>query len=300
MRPSSTGARYAVIDVGTNSVKLVVAARSEDGAWHTVVDRSEITRLGEGLTEQGEIMPAAAERTGEAISGMAAEARRLEVEDIAAVGTAGLRLAANRDAVVAEIHDRSGIAVEVISAADEARLAYRAVAATIEPGAGSLGVFETGGGSSQFTFGRGSVEHEQFSLPVGAARYTDRFRLDTSVSQGIVQQALRAIGADLAALDGHDHPDTLVGLGGAVTNMAAVSLSLAVYDPGVIRGSTLERAEVGRQLEMYRTASAEQRRSITGLQPQRAEVILAGACIVASIMDRLSRRFTATKRPSPR
>ena len=92
-------------------------------------------------------------------------------------------------------------------------------------------------------------------------------------------------------------PDALVAMGGAVTNLAAVMHQLAAYDPEVVQGSVIERAEIDRQIELYRTRDADARRAIVGLQPNRAEVILAGACIVRTIMDKLGQqRFTVSDR----
>jgi exopolyphosphatase/guanosine-5'-triphosphate,3'-diphosphate pyrophosphatase len=102
--------------------------------------------------------------------------------------------------------------------------------------------------------------------------------------------ALAAIAADLARLDGRPRPDGLVGMGGAVTNMTAVQLGLASYDPDRVQGAVLDRAELDRQIELYRSCDAEARRGIVGLQPKRAEVILAGACIVRTVMDKLGQQ----------
>jgi len=278
--------RYAVIDVGTNSVKFRVAER-EDGGWRPVVDRAEVTRLGEGLHEGGEISSAAAARTADVIAVMAAEARRDGAKEIAAVGTAGLRAATNGDAVLATIEERSGVTVEVVSGDEEGRLAYLAVRSGPLTAAGSVVVFDTGGGSSQFTFGDGDRVVERFSVQVGAVRYTETFGLDGAVSAGVVADARAAIARDLAQLAGRRRPDALVGLGGAVTNMTAVMLELDPYDPDRVRSATLTADEVERQIERYRSTDADGRRQITGLQPQRAEVILAGACIVRTVMHLL-------------
>jgi exopolyphosphatase / guanosine-5'-triphosphate,3'-diphosphate pyrophosphatase len=162
------------------------------------------------------------------------------------------------------------------------------VRAGLGPVAGSLVVFDTGGGSSQFTFGEGDRVDERFSVDVGAVRYTERFGLDGEVDEETLAAAREAIAADLSRLDGRPAPDALVGIGGAVTNLTAVKLELADYDPDAVRGSALEAGEVERQIELYRTRSAEQRREIVGLQPKRAEVILAGACIVRTVLDKLA------------
>jgi exopolyphosphatase / guanosine-5'-triphosphate,3'-diphosphate pyrophosphatase len=278
--------RYGVIDVGTNSVKLHVSERSADGKWHRVIDRAVISRLGEGLGESGTIGSEALDRTAAAIAGMVEEARRAGAIAVAAVGTAGLRIAKNAETVVAELQRRGGIQLEVISGEEESRLAYVGVTAGIAP-TGPLAVFDTGGGSSQFTFGTGTKVAERFSLDVGAVRYTERFGLAGAVSPETVDEAKAAIAADLATLNGRDKPKALIGMGGALTNMTAVALALEAYDPDKVHGARLDTAEIDRQIELYRSTDAAGRRSIVGLQPGRAEVILAGACIVRTVMDLL-------------
>jgi exopolyphosphatase/guanosine-5'-triphosphate,3'-diphosphate pyrophosphatase len=286
---AGTPARYAVIDAGTNSIKFHVGERGADGNWRAVVDRAEMTRLGEGLEKSGEISPAALERTATAIAGMAEEAERHGALAIAAVGTAGLRIARNRNAVIAAIAARTGVIIEVISGEEESRLAYLAAKAGVGLAEGSLVVFDTGGGSTQFTFGRGSVVDERFSVDVGAVRYTERFALATFVTPGVLRDALVAISGDLSRIDGRPTPDALVAMGGAVTNITAVKHGLAVYDPDVVQGTILDRAEIERQVELYRTRDFETRRAIVGLQPKRADIILAGACIVLTVLDKLDR-----------
>ncbi len=279
--------RYAVIDVGTNSVKLLVAERARGGRWITIRDRADVTRLGEGLTESGEISPAAAARAADAIAVMAADAEADGALAVAAVGTAAFRMARNRDAVVTAIESRTGIRVEVIPGEEESRLAYLAVKAGVGLGAGALAVFDTGGGSTQLTFGHGDRVDERFSIDVGAVRYTERFGLARAVDDATLEAVLATISADLARLDGRPPVDALVAMGGAITNIAAVSHGLASYHPDVVHGTVLGRAELDRQVELYRTHDLETRRHIVGLQPARADIILAGACIVRTVMDKL-------------
>ncbi|HEU0194665.1 MAG TPA: Ppx/GppA phosphatase family protein [Gaiellales bacterium] len=281
------GPRFAAIDVGTNSVKFQVAERAADGRWPPVVDRSEMTRLGEGLDEAGRLGDEPVERTVEAITGMAEEARALGVQGIAAVGTAGLRRAPNRDELIDAVRARTGVEVEVISGEEEARISYLGVLAGIGAVSGSLAVFETGGGSSQFTFGSGDHIDERFSVDVGAVALTERFGLAGRVDQERVGEVLAAVGEALRRLDGRQEPDLLVGLGGAVTNMTAVMHELAEYDPDVVQGSVLRAGEVDRQIELYRSRGADERRRIVGLQPKRAEVILAGACVARAVLSML-------------
>jgi exopolyphosphatase/guanosine-5'-triphosphate,3'-diphosphate pyrophosphatase len=292
-----TPQRFAVIDVGTNSIKFHVGERRRDGTWKTLVDRAEVTRIGEGLSEYGEIGPEPLERAVTAIHGMVGEARGHDVRAIAAVGTAGLRMAGNREAVVAAVRERAKVTIEVLPGDEEARLAYVGVTSGIGAAEGTRVVFDTGGGSSQFTFGTGSRVDERFSVDVGAVKYTERLGLDRVVAPHVLQEAMAAIASDLDRLDGRPRPDALVGMGGAVTSITAVSHEMATYDPEVVQGSVLARAEIERQIELYRSRDSEARRQIIGLQPKRADVILAGACIVRSVMDKLGKdRMTVSDR----
>ena len=282
-------ARYAVIDVGTNSIKFHVGERDLGGTWRTVADRAELTRLGEGLAQQGSIASAALERTAAAIAGMVDEAKRNGVLATVAVGTAGLRMASNGQEVVAAIEARTGLRVEVISGEEEGRLAYLAAQSGLGVASGSLVVFDTGGGSSQFSFGHDSSVDERFSVDVGAVRYTERYKLDGVVSRDTVREAMAAISADLSRIEGRAVPDTLVAMGGAATNITAVKHQLARYDSTVVQGAVLDRAEIDRQIELYRSQDVDARRAIVGLQPKRADVILAGACIIRVVMEKLGK-----------
>jgi exopolyphosphatase/guanosine-5'-triphosphate,3'-diphosphate pyrophosphatase len=277
---------YAVIDVGTNSVKFHVAEHRPDGEFRTLIDRAEITRLGEGLDSGGRLGAEPMRRTVDAIGDMVDEARRNGVAAIAAVGTAGMRIAENSSELIDAVRERTGIGIEVISGEDEARLAFLAATSALDVGKGTLVVFDTGGGSSQFTFGHDKRVDDQFSVDVGAARFTEQFGLSGIVSEEVVAEAREAIAADLSQLDGRATPDALVGLGGAVTNLASVKHGLAVYDANVVQGTQLDRNEIDRQIELYRQRTVEERRQIVGLQPKRAEVILAGACVVRTVLEK--------------
>jgi exopolyphosphatase / guanosine-5'-triphosphate,3'-diphosphate pyrophosphatase len=282
----ATPQRFAVIDAGTNSIKFHLAELTTDG-WRTVVDRAEVTRLGEGLTEGGAIGREPIERAVAAIKGMADEARAHDALAIAGVGTAGLRMASNGREVAAEVLRRTGVDIEIISGERESRLAFIAARASLPAPRGLTAVVDTGGGSTQLTFGRGDTVEERWSVNVGAARYTDAFGLDDAISPDVLREARAAISRDLARLDGTGPVDELVGMGGAITNLTAVSLGLATYDPDRVQGAVLESSEIDRQIELYRTTRTEDRRAIVGLQPKRAEVILAGACIVRTVMEKL-------------
>ncbi|WP_423983274.1 Ppx/GppA family phosphatase [Ilumatobacter sp.] len=278
--------RLAVIDVGTNSVKFHIGERRVDGSLHTIADRSVVTRLGQEQPESGVLADEPVSRTVAAVVAMVDEARGLGL-DVVAVGTAGLRRAPNRSVVVDAVRDRTGVVVEVISGEEEARLAYIAATGSLPRARGRLVVFDSGGGSTQFTFGENEDVGEQFSLDVGAGRVAERFGLDRAVSSDDLDEALAWVAAEFDRLDGRPRPDAVVAIGGTVTNLAAVVHGLAEYDPDVVHGTIVDHAELDRQIELYRNRTADERRTIAGLQPARAEVILGGASIVRTILDKL-------------
>ena len=200
---------------------------------------------------------------------------------IAAVGTAGMRLASNRDAFVEAVRAKTGVEIEVISGEEESRLAYLAVREGVGLGEGSVVVFDTGGGSSQFTFGSGDRVDERFSVDVGAVRFTERFGFDNAVSEDDVASAQAAIAEDLAALDGRARPDALVALGGrrheprgGEARARDVRRGRRPGDgPRASRGRPADRAlpdAVGRRAARDRRPSAEARRGRARRRVHRA------------------------------
>jgi exopolyphosphatase/guanosine-5'-triphosphate,3'-diphosphate pyrophosphatase len=284
--PHSQAPRYAAIDIGTNSIKFHIAERLNDGTWRKVIDRAKVVRLGEGLRETGMFNDQTMERAVIAIATMAEEARRHGVAALVAVATMGMRNAHNAGLFIARVQACCGVSIEVISGEEEARLAYLAVQAGLGLPDVPLVVFDSGGGSTQFTFGHGATVDDRYSLNVGAARFTECYALNDAVSKTTLNEALAAISAELARLDTAPVPDALIGMGGAVTNMVAVKLGLATYAPDAVQGAALTRSDVERQIEQYRSCPAKERQAIIGLQPGRAEVILAGACIVKTVMEK--------------
>lgn len=290
-------ARFAVIDIGTNSIKFHIGDRKDDGTWGVVLDRADLTRLGETLQATGEIGPEAMERNVTAIADMVAEAAKEGVSAVAAVGTMALRTARNSKQFIDRVRERCGLAIEVIPGEEESRLSYLAVKSGIGLSDGSMVIFDTGGGSTEFVFGKGTAVLDRFSLNVGALRFTESYGLGAVVSPERLKEALDAIGKDLQRLDAAATPDALVGMGGTVTNIAGVRHRLAKYDPDIVQGSTIDKWEIDRQIELYSTRSVDDRRHVIGLQPKRADVILAGVCIVHTIMEKLHKDiFTVSDR----
>lgn len=279
--------RVGIIDIGSNSIKFFVGEKCEDGTIKTIIDKNDIARLGEGLRETGRISDEALERNAQSVAAFAAEAKENGADTIVSVGTMALRSAANSADFVARVKELCGVEVQIIPGEEEARLSYLAILSGMPVPDGDLIIFDTGGGSTEFIFGKGTELVKRFSVDLGAIRITEKFFSDDPVAAGSVEAAIAEIDKDFAAAGVEGKPVKLVGMGGTVTSMGAVKHKMVKYDPNVIQGSALTKADIDEQIAEYSKRTVEQRRELPGLQPKRADVILAGACILKDITERL-------------
>jgi len=278
-------ARLAAMDVGTNSVLLLVAEPAGSGRLAIVEDRSVITRLGEGLRATGRIGQAGADRTAAAIRELAGLARDLGASVISAAGTMALRRASNADAFVQRVDREAGVCISIVSGQEEARLTYLGVRSDLPTEAARLVVFDAGGGSTELITGTGRTPSDRRSLEVGAVTLTERFLPSDPVRP-----------EELAALRDHLHtealidlpavgPDgALVGVGGTVTTMAAVHLRLGRYERDQVHGLRLSAAQIIDQVTLYAHSTTAERAALPGMEPARADVILAGALLVEALL----------------
>ena len=278
--------KYAVIDVGTNSIKFLMTEQDSAGNWSVVLDTAEITRLGEGLQTSGKINPEAMERNVKAIRELMAATQKEGVSEVAAVGTMALRTAKNAAEFVQQVKKECGLNVEIIPGEEEARLSYLAVKSGIGLSIGKLVIFDTGGGSTEFIFGKDDGIEKKFSLNVGAVRFSEQILKSDPITDEEYNSAVNAIEEALNELKFEGKVDALVGMGGTMSNLGAVKHKLKVYDPDVIQGSKLELSDVEQLISLFKVKTIKQRKKIIGLQPKRADVILAGAIIVQTILKK--------------
>jgi len=290
------GTIKAIIDIGTNSIKFHLAEKA-NGTVKVLKDANNIARLGENLKETGMITADALERNAAAVAEFAAEARKNGAAEIVAVGTMALRTAKNAAAFAERVKELAKVDLKVIPGEEEARLSYIAVMSGIDVGDRNLVTFDTGGGSTEFVYGKGEKMLKKFSVNLGAVRLTEQFFKDDPVAPGSVKAAEALIKKELADGGVDGKTDFLVGMGGTVTSIASVKHKMAKYDPDIVQGSTLTADDITAQITDYAGKTLEERRGIVGLQPKRADIILAGACIVRVIMDMLGvRELTVSDR----
>ena len=279
--------RYAAIDVGTNSVLLLVAERQADGRFIAVEERSEITRLGKGVDQSKTLSPEALETTLKVLERFSQEARDLGAKGIVATATSAARDATNGKVFIDGAKSRAGLDVEIISGSEEARLSF-ASAFSDFGGKTPLVVLDIGGGSTEFIYGdvKGEVTFRH-SFDVGAVRLTERHVKTDPPSHA----ELEAIDAMLAKTFGElpvPPPGfKMVGVAGTVTTLCAVARRVEPYDPSLIHGAVLPLTEVNAALTRLASLPTSLRKTVPGLQPKRADVIVAGGLVFRAAMRAL-------------
>ncbi|RYZ34148.1 MAG: Ppx/GppA family phosphatase [Myxococcaceae bacterium] len=281
--------RFASIDIGTNSVLLLVADRQPDGRFEAVVERAEITRLGRGVDTSRVLSPDGMEATLSTLVTFADEARSLGAEAIAVSATSAARDAKNGADFIAAAKARAGVTVEIIAGELEAQLSFAAVSTDFAgEAAGPLLVVDIGGGSTEFIYGNdaGSVAFRH-SFDVGAVRLTERF-VRTDPLSADERIAIEAHLRDTFAALPPPPPDAmLVGVAGTVTTLYAVQHQMATYDAEQVHGGTLSRGELDALTDTLCALPLDARRALPGLQPKRADVIPAGALILREAVKAL-------------
>lgn len=279
--------RYAAIDVGTNSVLLLVAERRPDGRLVAVEERAEITRLGRGVDATRRLDPEAIEETLKVLEAYAKDARELGAEDLVVSATSAARDASNGREFLDGARARAGVTVEIISGDEEARLSFASAWADFGAGA-PLVVLDIGGGSTEFIFGdAGGQLGWRKSFDVGSVRLTERLLAGDPPTADELGRARAALTETFAGLPATPAGARLVGVAGTVTTLLAVARTIEPYDAALVHGATLSRDDVAHTVSRLAALPVRLRRTIPGLQPKRADVIVAGGLVLEAAMDAL-------------
>lgn len=279
-------AAYGVIDVGSHSVLLLVARPEGDGTLTVLSERAEITRLGEGLDRSGLLGEKAVDRTLSVMQEYREECRRLGANCILAVGTSAMRRASNTDILQKMARDLLGIPIQVISGEEEARLTFLSIAASMPEEDLETIVVDIGGGSTEFVTGRDRKIREAKSLDLGAVSLTEEYlHSDPPAPEEYVKLSER-VKAALVKLPDPREGETMVGVAGTVTTLAAIEKGMENYNAEQIEWMRLTMPVIAEQIRMFRSMTLAERKKIPGLRPERAEVILAGAEILRRSMIR--------------
>ncbi len=281
--------RFAAIDCGTNSIRLlIIEKRSDSVEVMPLVRELRLVRLGEGVDKTREFSSAALTRTFAAIDEYADIIHHFDVRFVKFVATSATRDVSNRDEFAAGIRERLGVDLTVIDGAQEAELSFSgAVAYVRSEHPGPYLVIDIGGGSTEFVMGSAAVEYSK-SVDIGCVRMAERhLHTDPPTSVAIATAQADIDAAIATALHTVPAPRalTLVGVAGTVTTVAAIALGLDSYESDKVDGSVITAEQVAEVSQRLLSMSREDRLALPGVEPGRADVIGAGSLILRRIMD---------------
>ncbi|WP_305044025.1 Ppx/GppA phosphatase family protein [Geoalkalibacter sp.] len=281
--------RLAAIDIGTNSIRSIVVEARPGRDFQVLDDEKATVRLGEGLAASGEICPAAWERARDALARMLKIQQGYGVSAVEAVATSAVRQARNGAAFVAAIQDELGLAIEVISGEEEAELAFLSARSSFEMDNLHYALVDIGGGSAEIITTMGSQIEDIFSLDLGAVVLTEKFLPNDPISPEEHQRLRKHIRATLKKnlRDRDSAVQCLIGSGGTLTTIAAMVMAQRREQFNSFQGYEVLRSEVVHLLAMLLRKPLRERRAVSGLAPERADIIIAGMTVV----DELMRRF---------
>ena len=291
----------AGIDIGTNSIRLLIAETGPD-AFRELYSARRTTRLGKDLDRTGRFSSDAMERSFSALSEFSNLIRRYSVCQTSAIGTSALRNASNAHAFIAEAHRRTGIAISVVSGEDEARLTLLGMQKALQGREGreadllaSALIIDIGGGSTEFIVTNGFSAPLVQSLSLGAVYLAERWIATDPPALEEIAALRHAIRTELDRAEKRGpalsystgkRPEKLIGTAGTITTLAAMDQGMVTYDPAGINGSVLTRTALDRIVETLVSSTLIERRTLAGLEPGREDIILPGAFIAQEIMER--------------
>ncbi|MHB8522779.1 MAG: Ppx/GppA phosphatase family protein [Limisphaerales bacterium] len=286
--------RRAVIDVGTNSVKLLVA--EVDG--HTVkplLEQSEQTRLGRGFYETHQLQAAAIANTARAVAEFAAIAAEWRAASTRVIATSAARDALNQAELVQAVQQASGLRVEILTGEQEADWVFHGVTSDPRLAGQPLLILDVGGGSTEFVLGENAIKYFRESFRLGSVRLLEQCRPADPPAASALPDCLAGLRAFLrqqirpalapAVNARSPRPVQLVGTGGAASILVSIQLGLRTFERERIETAVLTRTQVAAQLERLWSLPLVERKQIVGLPPERADVMLTGAAIYAAVME---------------
>ncbi|MDI6754889.1 MAG: Ppx/GppA phosphatase family protein [Thermodesulfobacteriota bacterium] len=286
--------RYASIDVGSNTARLLLAEKTAGGDLHPLRVERRITRLGGNFSGEGKLDEGAALRTIAALQSFADVLREERVETVFAVATGVVRAAKDGEEFIKQVFKLTGLSINIISGEEEARLMLRGVLCSLKGMAPSWLVVDVGGWSTEIIWVRGNSPGATRSIPLGAVALREGFlksdppkedelellKIHTRKVLGELRQEFERGGLKLDRL----HPD-LVGTAGTMTTLAAIDQRLLLYDPLKINGHQISRQSLKKIYLTLSTIPARERLNFPGLEKGREDLIVPGVAVVLSLLD---------------
>ena len=284
--------RLAAIDIGSNSVRLLVAEALRGGTYRILDEEREPTRLGRSVSEKGQLDDESMERTITALQTFKQIAAGYQATSLRTIATCAVREARNGPEFCRRVREQVGLEVEVISGDREARLAFSSVQNAFDLSGKNVIVADIGGGSTEVVFATGDLIESIFSTPLGAVRLTEQFALGEGAVVETFQRDIARMEEEIAlCLKKRTTrplfaPHFLVGCGGTFTTLAELMMATKKEGDVPVAGYKVSHAEVRHLLDRLLKMPLRSRRSMAGMTPDRADIILAGLSIIDSLMKR--------------
>lgn len=276
--------RLAVADLGSNSWRLVVYGYEPGTHWWSLVDEiREAVRVGAGMGETGAIQPERVDRALHTAAVFASFCKASGIDQVVAVATSAIRDAANGPDLLAAIREHTGLEPRVISGREEAGYGHLAVvnSTTIADGFG----LDIGGGSIQALRIEGRALADATSLPLGSVRVSERFLPGESAGAKQMSKLRKVVRTEIEALDWWQGGGRLVGLGGTIRNLATAAMKRLDLPSLDVQGFVLEREALTELIELLAATPTSKRGTVSGVKPDRGDVILGGAVVLDAVLD---------------
>jgi len=286
---SASPARIAAIDIGSNSIRQIVADVGADGTIRVVDEMKAAPRLAAGTRESKRLDEGRMRDALEVVGRMTTLARQLGAERVEAVATSAVRDTANGQLFLDRILEENGLAVRVLDGEEEARLSFRSALAHFELGKGRAVVLDIGGGSLEIALSADGLLERLISLPLGALLLTEEFlpgEVKRSRVKKLRRKVRRALSRKLPVRNWHSA--TVIGSGGTCTNIGEMYLARrGMHMAQTVQGTRVPCAEIERMLDALIDLPADDRARVPGLSPARADIIIAGICVIVEVLERL-------------
>lgn len=285
---------FAGIDIGTNTLRLLIAEFSSDGKYHKVKSERYITRLGEGISSTGSLKETAMERTSSVLKRFAKICSEYPLNGIYAVATSAVREASNGPDFIKKIKLEAGLDVDVISGDEEARLTMLGISSGLDFKGSDFLLMDIGGGSTEFIFVSEGDIISKVSTDIGVVRFTEQYLKSDPPQTEEIEKLETAILECLNKLKGSASPPYqggagggvfLVGTAGTVTTLAAIDQKMTVYDPREINGYKISRAGIKNIRTLLLSMTMKKRMEIPGIEEGREDLIAAGVVLVDKVME---------------
>jgi len=279
--------KFGSIDIGSNTVRLLVMEADDKGGFKEVCSERVICRLGEGINSEKRLLPHRMELTLDVLQRFRDQCRKYGDIPIQVVATSAVREASNREEFVSLAREQAGLDVQVISWEEEARLTVEGVFWRL-PSSGKTLIFDIGGGSTEFIFSQDKQVLASAGTSLGVVRLTEQFisqhPIDPREYENLRTHIREQLDRVLFRL-GDPSPEQLIGTAGTVTTLAAMDRNIFPYDPERIHGLVLSLDNIQSLFEDLKSKSLKQRLEIPSLEPGREDLIIAGTVLILATLE---------------